>query len=168
MVFDEFATYLLPITAFLYVRVNVEDKRCKGYISILIIVSILLTMAAVFLQLFGVMDILKSQIFVFPFILLGSVGSTICLIYEAFKLKSKNSRAVLISVCPLVVAGLIDFINSLTGFTHDRVFIRLGLLITVVIQIYLLLRETREHQKELLRYQEMQNEMLQMRVSIMV
>ena len=60
MVFDEFATYLLPITAFLYVRVNVEDKRCKGYISILIIVSILLTMAAVFLQLFGVMDILKS------------------------------------------------------------------------------------------------------------
>ena len=168
MVFDEFATYLLPIAAFLYVRVNVEDKRCKGYISILIIVSILLTMTAVFLQLFGVMDILKSQIFVFPFILLGSVGSTICLIYEAFKLKSKNSRAVLISVCPLVVAGLIDFINSLTGFTHDRVFIRLGLLITVVIQIYLLLRETREHQKELLRYQEMQNEMLQMRVSIMV
>lgn len=96
MVFDEFAAYLLPITAFLYVRVNVEDKRCKGYISILIIVSILLTMAAVFLQLFGVMDILKSQIFVFPFNLLGSMGSTICLIYEAFKLKSKNSRAVLI------------------------------------------------------------------------
>lgn len=168
MVFDEFATYLLPIAAFLYVRVNVQDKRCKAYMTILIIVSILLTMTAVFLQLFGVMDILKSQIFVFPFILLGSVGSIVCLIYEAFKLKSKNSRAVLISLCPLVAAGLIDFVNSLTGFAPDRVFIRLGLLITIVIQIFILFRETREHQKELLRYQEMQNEMLQMRVSIMV
>ena len=168
MVFDEFVTYLLPIAAFLYVRVNVQDNRCKAYMTILIIVSILLTMAAVFLQLFGVIDILKSQIFVFPFILLGSVGSIICLFYEAFKLKNKNSRAVLISLCPLVAAGLIDFINSLTGFAPDRVFIRLGLLITVVIQIYLLFRETREHHKELLHYQEMQNEMLQMRVSIMV
>lgn len=168
MVFDEFATYLLPIAAFLYVRVNVKDKRCKGYMTILIIVSILLTMLAVFLQIFGVMDILKSQIFVFPFILLGSVGSIICLIYEAFRLKSKTSRAVLISLCPLVAAGLIDFINSLTGFAPDRVFIRLGLLITVIIQLYLLFSETREHHKELLRYQEMQNEMLQMRVSIMV
>lgn len=168
MVFDEFATYLLPIAAFLYVRVNVEDKRCKGYMTILIIISILLTMVAVFLQIFGVMDILKSQIFVFPFILLGSVGSIICLIYESFMLKNKISRSVLISLCPLVAAGLIDFINSLTGFAPDRVFIRLGLLVTVVIQLYLLFRETREHHKELLRYQEMQNEMLQMRVSIMV
>lgn len=168
MVFDEFATYLLPIAAFLYVRVNVEDKRCKGYMTILIIISILLTMVAVFLQIFGVMDILKSQIFVFPFILLGSVGSIICLIYESFMLKNKISRSVLISLCPLVTAGLIDFINSLTGFAPDRVFIRLGLLVTVVIQLYLLFRETREHHKELLRYQEMQNEMLQMRVSIMV
>lgn len=168
MVFDEFATYLLPIAAFLYVRVNVKDKRCKGYMTILIIVSILLTMTAVFLQLFGVMDILKSQIFVFPFILLGSVGSIICLIYEAFMLKNKISRDVLISLCPLVTAGLIDFTNSLTGFAPDRMFIRLGLLVTVIIQLYLLFRETREHHKELLRYQEMQNEMLQMRVSIMV
>lgn len=168
MVFDEFATYLLPIAAFLYVRVNVKDKRCKGYMTILIIVSILLTMLAVFLQIFGVMDILKSQIFVFPFILLGSVGSIICLIYEAFRLKNKISRGVLISLCPLVAAGLIDFINSLSGFAPDRVFIRLGLLVTVIIQLYLLFSETREHHKELLRYQEMQNEMLQMRVSIMV
>lgn len=45
---------------------------------------------------------------------------------------------------------------------------RLGLLLTVVMQLYLLFRETRQHQRELLRYQEMQNEMLQMRVSIMV
>lgn len=44
---------------------------------------------------------------------------------------------------------------------------RLGLLLTVVMQLYLLFRETRQHQRELLRYQEMQNEMLQMRVSIM-
>lgn len=168
MVFDEFSTYLLPIAAFLYVRVNVKDKRCKGYMTILIIVSILLTMLAVFLQIFGVMDILKSQIFVFPFILLGSVGSIICLIYEAFRLKSKTSRTVLISLCPLVAAGLIDFIDSLSGFAPDRVFIRLVLLVTVIIQLYLLFSETREHHKELLRYQEMQNEMLQMRVSIMV
>lgn len=168
MIFDEFATYLLPIAAFLYVRVNVENKRSKAYMTILIIVSILLTITAIFLQLFGVMDILKSQIFVFPFILLGSVGSIVCLIYEAFKLKNKNSRAVLISLCPLVAAGMIDFINSLTGFAPDRVFIRLGLLVTVIIQLYLLFKETREHQKELLRYQKIQNEMLQMRVSIMV
>lgn len=168
MLFDEFTTYLIPIAAFLYVRVNVENRRSKSYMSILLIVSILLTIAAVLLQLFGVMDILKSQIFIFPFIALGAIGSTVCLIYEGIRLKSKNSRAVLFSLCPLVTAGLVDFINSLMGFAPDRVFIRLGLLLTILIQLYLLFRETRQHQKELINYQKMQNELLQMRVSIMV
>ena len=168
MLFDEFASYLLPIAAFIYIRVNVENKRSKTYLSILTLVTIVLSMLAAFLQLFGVMDILKSQMFVFPIIILGIIGCIVCLIYEAFRLKSKSSGSVLLSLCPLIIASLIDALNSLTGFAPERVFMRLGLLLTVVMQLYLLFRETRQHQRELLRYQEMQNEMLQMRVSIMV
>ncbi|MDD6490490.1 MAG: histidine kinase, partial [Clostridia bacterium] len=59
-------------------------------------------------------------------------------------------------------------VNVFTGFAPERIFIRIGLLLTVIIQIYLLFRETKQHQKELLQYQEMQNELLKMRVSIMV
>ena len=168
MLFDEFASYLLPIAAFIYIRVNVENKRSKTYLSILTLVTIVLSMLAAFLQLFGVMDILKSQMLVFPIIILGIIGCIVCLIYEAFRLKSKSSGSVLLSLCPLIIASLIDALNSLTGFAPERVFMRLGLLLTVVMQLYLLFRETRQHQRELLRYQEMQNEMLQMRVSIMV
>lgn len=168
MLFDEFASYLLPIAAFIYIRVNVENKRSKTYLSILTLVTIVLSMLAAFLQLFGVMDILKSQMFIFPIIILGIIGCIVCLIYEAFRLKSKSSGSVLLSLCPLIIASLIDALNSLTGFAPERVFMRLGLLLTVVMQLYLLFRETRQHQRELLRYQEMQNEMLQMRVSIMV
>ncbi|MGN0442640.1 MAG: sensor histidine kinase [Acutalibacteraceae bacterium] len=168
MLFDEFASYLLPIAAFIYIRVNVENKRSKTYLSILTLVTIVLSVLAAFLQLFGVMDILKSQMFVFPIIILGIIGCIVCLIHEAFRLKSKSSGSVLLSLCPLIIASLIDALNSLTGFAPERVFMRLGLLLTVVMQLYLLFRETRQHQRELLRYQEMQNEMLQMRVSIMV
>ena len=163
-VLEELSTYFLPIAGFLYIRVNVENNNSKKYVSVILISTILLTTTAVFLQLFGVMDILKSEVFIFPFIILGIIGSAVCLIYEAFKLKSKNSKAVLISLSPLAATGMIDFINFLVGFGTDRIFMKLGLLLTVFIQIYLLFLETREHHKELLRYQKMQNEMLQMRV----
>ena len=168
MVIDEFPAYLLPIAVFLYLRVNVQNNRVKCYMSLILMATVIMTIGAVFLQLFGIADILICQNVVLPFALFGVIGSIICLIYEAFRIKNKNSRDVLISLCPLIAASLIDSINSLTGFAPDRVFIRLGLLLTVMIQLYLLFRETRQHQKELLRYQEMQNEMLQMRVSIMV
>ncbi|MDD6489885.1 MAG: hypothetical protein PUG48_08755, partial [Clostridia bacterium] len=156
MIFDEFNSYLLPIAAFLYVRVNVEDKRSKTYLSVMSSLMIIFTIVSVFLQLFGITDILKTQIVVFPFIILGVIGCIVCLVYEAFKLKLKNSRTVLISICPTIVASLIDAVNVFTGFAPERIFIRIGLLLTVIIQIYLLFRETKQHQKELLQYQEMQ------------
>lgn len=168
MIFDEFNSYLLPIAAFLYVRVNVEDKRSKTYLSVISSVMIIFTVVSVFLQLFGITDILKTQIVVFPFIILGVIGCIVCLVYEAFKLKLKSSKKVLISLCPMIAASLIDAVNVFTGFAPERIFIRIGLLLTVIIQMYMLFRETKQHQKELLQYQEMQNELLKMRVSIMV
>lgn len=168
MIFDEFTSYLLPIAAFLYIRVNMENRRSKALMSVVLLVCITMTITAFLLQLFGVTDILKFQIFIYPVIIAGVIASNIVLIYEAFKLKIANSRSVLLSLCPIIVSSLIDAVNSLTGFAPERVFMRLGLLLTVLIQLYLLFRETRQHQKELLRYHEMQNELLQMRVSIMV
>ncbi|MGN1467956.1 MAG: sensor histidine kinase [Ruminococcus sp.] len=168
MAVDEFISYILPIAAFIYIRANAENSRCKTYLSGITLITVMLTVIAVLLQLFGVQDILKSETLVFPFIILGVIGCIVCLVYEAFYLKNKNSRAVLISLCPLIAASLTDTINSLAGFLPGRFFMRIGLLLTVLIQLYLLFLETRHHQKELLRYQEMQNEMLQMRVSIMV
>ena len=168
LIVDEFTMFLLPIATFLYVRQCVESKNTKTYLNILTAGSLVLGSVAYLLQIFGIMDILLGQYYLMLFIDLGIVGTVVVLIYEAFFLKSKSVRKLLITMIPMILASLFDALNAWVAFAPGKSTMRLGLLITIASQLYFLIVETIKHNKELARYQQMQHELLQMRISIMV
>lgn len=167
MILSEFAAYLLPVAAFLYLRLFVEDRRTSIFLNIVTSVSILVSGIAFFLQIFGVMDILMSKYYFFIFVALGVVVSIGILIFEGFILKSKSILKLFVTIVPLIAASTFDSLNVWLAFAPGKTTMRLGLLFTIAFQIYFLITETIRHNKEIAKYQQMQHDMLKMRVSIM-
>ena len=168
LIIDEFTIFLLPVATFLYIRQYVEAKNTKTYLNILTAGSLLLGMVAYLFQIFSIMDILLSQYYLMLFIDLGIVGTVVVLIYEAFHLKSKSVRKLLITMLPLIFTSVFDALNAWIAFAPGKSSMRLGLLITIASQLYFLIVETIKHNKDIAKYQQMQHELLQMRISIMV
>ena len=168
MVIDEFTIFLLPIATFLYVRQFLENKNTKKYLNILLAGSLVLGMVAYLFQMFGIMDILLGQYYLMLFIDLGIVGTVAVLIYEGFFLKSKSVRKLLVTLLPMICASVFDALNAWVAFAPGKSTMRLGFLITIASQLYFLIVETIKHNKDIAKYQKMQHELLQMRISIMV
>lgn len=168
MIINEFTMFLLPIATFLYVRQFLENKNTKKYLNILTAGSLILGMVAYLFQMFGIMDILLGQYYLMLFIDLGIIGTVVVLIYEAFFLKSKSIRKLLVTLLPMICASVFDALNAWIAFAPGKSTMRLGFLITIASQLYFLIVETIKHNKDIAKYQKMQHELLQMRISIMV
>ena len=168
LIINEFTMFLLPIATFLYIRQFLEAKNTKIYLNILTIGSLILGMVAYLLQIFGIMDILLGQYYLMLFIDLGIVGTVVVLIYETFFHKSESVRKLLITLIPMICASLFDALNAWIAFAPGKSTMRLALLISIAAQIYFLIVETIRYNKDIAKYQKMQHELLQMRVSIMV
>ena len=168
MIVNEFTMFLLPIAIFFYIRQFLESKKTKTYLNVLTAGSLILGMTAYLMQIFGIMDVLLSQYYLMLFIDTGIVGTIVVLIYEAFFIKSESVRKLLITMTPLIFASLFDAMNAWLAFAPGKSTMRLGLLITIAAQLYFLIVETIRHNKDVARYQKMQHELLQMRISIMV
>ena len=168
LIIDEFTMFLLPVATFLYIRQFVESNKTKLYLNVLTAGSLILGVVAYLMQIFAIMDILLAQYYLMLFIDLGIVGVVVVLIYEAFFLKSKNVRKLLITLIPMILTSLFDALNAWIAFAPGKSAMRLGLLITIAAQLYFLIVETIKHNKDVANYQKMQHELLQMRISIMV
>lgn len=168
LIVDEFTIFLLPVATFLYIRQYVEAKNTKIYLNILTAGSLILGMVAYLFQIFSFMDILLGQYYLMLFIDLGILGTVVVLIYEAFYLKSKSVRKLLVTLTPMIFTSVFDALNAWIAFAPGKSTMRLGLLITIASQLYFLIVETIKHNKDIARYQQMQHELLQMRISIMV
>ena len=168
LVIDEFTMFPLPVATFLYIRQFVESKKTKMYLNVLTAGSLILGVVAYLMQIFAIMDILLAQYYLMLFIDLGIIGVVVVLIYEAFFLKSKSVRKLLITLIPMILTSLFDALNAWIAFAPGKSAMRLGLLITIAAQLYFLIVETIKHNKDVAKYQKMQHELLQMRISIMV
>lgn len=112
MIVNEFTMFLLPIAIFFYIRQFLESKKTKTYLNVLTAGSLILGMTAYLMQIFGIMDVLLSQYYLMLFIDTGIVGTIVVLIYEAFFIKSKSVRKLLITMTPLIFASLFDAMNA--------------------------------------------------------
>ena len=167
MITDEFTTYLLPIAAFLYIRQYIKVKRDQVYLNILVIGSCVVAIAGYIMQFIGFADLLHSQVFLMIFTDLGVIGSTVALFYEAFFAKDNDSKKFLLSISPMILASLFDALNAWLHFAPGKSMIRLGFLLSISAQLYFLIIETIQHNKEMAQIQKMEYDLLQMRISIM-
>lgn len=167
MMIDEFTTYLLPIAAFLYMRQYIKVKRDQIYLNILVIGSCVVAITGYVMQCVGFADLLYSQDILMIFTDLGVIGSTVALFYEAFFVKDSDSKKFLVSVTPLILASMFDTVNAWLYFAPGKSMIRIGFLLSIGAQIYFLIIETIQHNKEMAQIQKMEYDLLQMRISIM-
>ena len=167
MIIDEFTSYLLPIAVFLYVRQYIKVRRNQIYFNILVISTCVVAIVGYTMQFMGFADLLHSQAFLMIFTNLGVIGSTVALFYEAFFVKDSDSKKFLLSISPLILASLFDTLNAWLYFAPGKSMIRIGFLLSIGAQLYFLIIETIQHNKEMAQIQKMQYEMLQMRISIM-
>lgn len=168
LLIDEFTMFLLPVAAFLYIRQFFETQRVKYYMNFLVGGALLLGMLAYLFQIVGFMDILISQYYIMMFVYAGIVGVIVSLVYEGFFRKADSPKKLLATLAPLILASVFDSLNIWLAFAPGKSSLRLGLLITIALQLYFLIVETIRHNKEAAEFEKMQHELLQMRIAIMV
>lgn len=167
MTIDEATHILLPMVLFFYVTVNTSNNTFKTVMSCATVFSTLMAACGFLLQLFSVSDLITTKFYIQPVFGAELFISAVVLFCEAFRFKNKNAVYIFVSMTPLLLSVIADYANSVFAFAQGRIFVRLGLFVTVVINLFLLLTEARLHAKESLKYEKMQYEMLQMQISIM-
>ena len=167
MMIDEFTSYLLPVAAFLYIRQYVKIRRNQIYLNILVIGSCVAAIVGYVMQFVGFADLLHSQAILMTFTDLGVIGSTVVLLYEVFFAKHSDSKKFLLSISPMILASFFDIINAWLHLAPGKSMLRIGFLLSIAAQIYFLIIETIQHNKEMARIRKMEYDLLQMRISIM-
>lgn len=167
-VLDISSGFLLLVASSFYLRASFSNNKAKMYMTVVTIMSIVVAVLAALFQIFGVLPITLSELMQYLPFLLTAIGGVVFLILEVFKWKNPNARFVLLSCTPVILAASVEAVNTYLEFTPSRSIMKIGLLITVLIQLASLTIETKKHYEEMLKVQEMQNELLQARVSIMV
>ncbi len=157
--------YLFVITTLFYLKSNLERSVTRAIANVTATVFIIMTVAAAALHFTCTIDLSATMPNVFIYTALCTVIITVLLIIEA-----KNNRKaiiILVSWTPLTISVIIDALNHYLHFT-DIDFYSFGLAVTMIYQIVSLVLDLRKQYIEAIRYQQMQKELYEAKVSVMV
>lgn len=165
MMADRMTSYLLITSILIYFKSNMERKatRIIGNITVGLFFAMIVT--ALMLQVFAVTDLTASEPYVFVGIALFTIVMIVLLCIETRG--NRNAFVFLISWSPLMLALALDIIDQYSRFAVSR-FFNYGLAITMVYQMVHLVLDLRKQYKEAIRYQQMQKELYEAKVSVMV
>ena len=159
------AYYLMALSALVYIKTNLHKSVNKIIGNIIISVFAALTVLATVLHLTGVSDLYATKPFMLIFLVICTAMLTMCLLTEVRE--NTETFMVMLSWIPLVIALLLDTVNDFVFFTTLPLF-EIGAALTLVNQIVVLLIDLRKQYLESLRYQQMQKELYEAKVSLMV
>lgn len=166
MVTDVITNYMFAISAAIYIKTNLQKDSHKTAANLVLIGLAGAVTAISLLHMTGTADYYATEPYMLIFIALSATVCTVCIIREAIS-KNREAISVLISWIPIFITLILDGINSFVYFWHGR-FIPAGVAITLVYQLVMLIIDLRAQYKEAIRYQEVQKELYEARVSIMV
>ena len=165
---DEASVYLLVIVFLMYILSNLKDKIERRIVSCSVLGAMLITLTAFLLQIFGVQDIMKSEFIIYIFCIPVIIMGVVILIKESKREKSASARLVLGSFLPIFLAVIISLVNYCLDFAPNRMIMRAGILVTIIIQLINLVIAVKKSNEESLNYEKMQSEILKSRVLIMI
>ena len=165
MMVEIMLNYFFVITVLIYLRSHLERRVTRIIAASLASVYILMVIGALVLHFTHVIDLYASSPNIYIYTALCTVVITVLLAVEA----GNNNQAVFIlaSWTPLTVSIIIDAVNHYLNFA-DIQFYYYGIAITMIYQIIRLVRDLKKQYKEAIRYQQMQKELYEAKVSIMV
>lgn len=157
--------YLLAISALVFIKVSLEHRIHKIIGNTLIAVYALLVIGCITLHLTGISDMYTTKPFSLLFAVVFAVVLTVCHLREV----SGNKEALLVSAAwlPIVIGLLLDTVNEFVAFSTLPIF-EIGVSLTLINQIVILIIDLRRRYKESIRYQQMQKELYEAKVSLMV
>lgn len=159
------AMHICMIATLIYVKVNLKKSVNKLIGNIIIAAATLMTATALVLHYTGVSDLYAGKPFMLMFVGVCAVILTVCMISEV-----KNSRETLFTMTamiPLLAGLLLDAVNEFFFFTSIPLF-EVGMVLTLINQIVVLIIDLRNQYLESIRYQQMQKELYEAKVSLMV
>lgn len=159
------SAHVCMISALIYIKVNLNKNANKIIGNIIIVSAALLTALSLVLHFTGVSDLNAGKPFMWIFVGICAIILTVCLITE---LKvSKESIIMLTSMIPLLGGLFADAVNQFVYYTSIPLF-EIGMALTLLNQIVILIIDLRNQYKETIRYQQMQKELYEAKVSLMV
>ena len=157
--------YFFIISIFIYLKANLEKAVNRAVGNVIILLYLLLIILLTVLHFTGVIDIYASTPYAMAFTAICSVILAVFLVLETRS--NKKNIYMLVSWIPLVVTVLIDAVDRYLHFSRIDFFI-IGLSITMLYQLVRLVLDLRTQYKEAIRYQQMQKELYEAKVSVMV
>ncbi len=157
--------YFFVITTLFYLKSNLERSVTRAVANATASVYILMVIAAIVLHFTGIIDLYASTPNIFIYTALCNIILTVLLVVEA--LHDTRTAILLVSWTPLTISIIIDAVNHYLRFT-DVHFYYFGLGVTMLYQVARLVMDLKKQYKEAIRYQQMQRELYEAKVSVMV
>ena len=165
MMIHELGHTLFILTIILYLKSNLERSVPRAIANVAATLYLAMTVTGVVLHLTAVMDLLAFSPYIFAFTGVCAILMAVLLFVET----RSNTKAmwVLVSWIPLAITIIIAAMNHYRPLANIH-FYNFGLTVTMIYQIVRLVIDLRTQYKETIRYQKMQKELYEAKVSVMV
>lgn len=158
-------SYLFITTIFLYLKSSMQKPATRAVANCIIAVFFLTVIGVAALQLTYSSDLTTTSPGMFILIAVCAVIMMVLLCIETRG--NRNAMLFLISWIPLILSLALDIIDQYIHLSGSH-FFNYGLAVTMAYQIVRLILDLRTQYKEAIRYQQMQKELYEAKVSIMV
>ena len=165
MIIEILLNYFFIISVMFYLKSNLSGSVTRAVANVTASLYLAVVIAAIILQFTRVCDLYASSPGVYLCSAIGIAIITVLLFVEVRD--NKEAAVILISWTPLTVSLLADVLNYYLHFT-DIHFYYFGLAVTMIYQMVRLVYDLRKQYLESIRYQKMQKELYEAKVSVMV
>lgn len=157
--------YLFVTSVFLYLKSNLQKPLTRAVANFTIAVFFLTVVVAAVLHLTNTVDLTASQ----PNMFIGIAACTVIMIVllSTEIRNNRNTLVFLLSWIPLLLTLVLDVIDQYVHLIGSN-FFNYGLAVTMAYQIVRLILDLRTQYKEAIRFQQMQKELYEAKVSVMV
>ncbi|MBQ9679583.1 MAG: histidine kinase [Ruminococcus sp.] len=158
-------SHICMISSLIYIKVSLKKSVNKLIGNIIIAAASLLTAIALILHYTGVSDLYAGKPFMLIFGGVCAIILTVCLISEISI--GRNAFIMLTSMIPVLASLFLEAVNEFFYFTDFPLY-ETGMALTLVNQIVILIIDLHRQYQESIRYQQMQKELYEAKVSLMV
>lgn len=157
--------YIFILSIILYLKSNLGRSVTRAIANCTALGFLILMVTFIVLHLTNVLDMHATSVYMFNYTTICAIIMAVLLIVEIRI--NKQAYFALVSWIPLATTLVIDAVNHYLHFASFD-FYNLGLALTMLYQIIRLLLDLRTQYKETIRYQQMQKELYEAKVSVMV
>ena len=162
---DKMNSHFFVISLLIYFRSNLSKPISRAVSGIMTVCVTIAVMVSAVLHIFAVSDMVVTGAYVNIIMELTAAVFIILLSSEI-----KSSRIALLSMImwtPMIIGLILDIFNQFISFTSLH-FFTYGLAVTMLAQIVQIIFDLRKQRLEAVRYQQIQKELYEAKVSVMV